>query len=987
MKLVAAEVVDRIGRVSFHFFLLVTVFTTAAQDPPHKMYTVADGLSSNTVYCAVQDNEGYMWFGTDAGACRFDGLRFERFTASQGLADNEVIGMHVDQKGRIWFLGLNGRVSVFSDGAFVNERLGTDRIQGRHGLVSAADDGQGGVWVGGFDSELFHWSNGRVARLDLKVPGTIGTHGMVKLLRLSSGTLYAMRNAALFLIESDTARFLRWWDQGGAEYPMAAVRNDRVMAFGRLGLLEVGPEEDRLITPLDRTMPPSGARLPFVDRDGSIWSGREDGGVVRVMEHAGGAPTIQRFFIRSHINTIQQDQEGNIWWCTDGNGVFISRSAQLGIQQFMVSDDVRERSVHSLRVTPSYGVVFGTSYGRIFRIAHGQVEPLTSPGTRATGRDRVRQLEEGPDGRLWITTDSWFGTYDHGRDHTIPMRIQDSTRSDLVVLGMKAFAIGVDGHVVSSFFGLGTVQQGPAGSETRFDKSLWKGSTRIYAPFIDSAGTVWFDSGNRLLSSSNGLVKEFPALDAEFGLRITSITGMEEHTLAIGSAGGGVKLVRNGQVIRRFTTKEGLPSDEVRRVRYEQGTLLVATDHGAAMIHDPLGAAETLLFTLFEGLPSDDVQDVDMDTASLWLATSEGLFAIPLRHTGHGLRPPITRILRVMVADRMISLDKPMRFDLGTRLQVVAHGFAFSMPDAVEYAFRDDADTSWMSSASGVFSITLSEPGAHRLLVRSRLPDTGWSPIVTLDVEVLSPWYLTWWFRGLAGVTLLCMGMVLVRYLARRRLRAHMLRMEREKAQQEERRRIAADMHDDLGADISHLLLLARESAGSGTLDPQDRDNLMAVERYADGMVRKIDEVIWSLAPEDDRLLPTLRFIQRHTEEIAGAHHLAFRTIPINGSDRPYPSMLRRELFLLVKESLANIIKHTDVRTLRFEAVVSEDRFSITIEDDGRPLVSGHPTRNGHGQANMRHRLEKLSGEVRTEPVEPMGTRTIFRVWTGRSPQ
>lgn len=62
------------------------------------------------MYCATQDRDGYMWFGTDAGACRFDGEHFERFTASDGIGDNEVLAMYADPEGRVWFLGLNGRI-------------------------------------------------------------------------------------------------------------------------------------------------------------------------------------------------------------------------------------------------------------------------------------------------------------------------------------------------------------------------------------------------------------------------------------------------------------------------------------------------------------------------------------------------------------------------------------------------------------------------------------------------------------------------------------------------------------------------------------------------------------------------------------------------------------------------------------------------------------------------------------------------------------
>jgi signal transduction histidine kinase len=181
-------------------------------------------------------------------------------------------------------------------------------------------------------------------------------------------------------------------------------------------------------------------------------------------------------------------------------------------------------------------------------------------------------------------------------------------------------------------------------------------------------------------------------------------------------------------------------------------------------------------------------------------------------------------------------------------------------------------------------------------------------------------------------------------------------------------------MHDDLGADISHLLLLARESMSSQDLSHDGRTNLVTIEQHAEGMVQKIDEIIWSLDPSDDRLLSTLTFLQRYCEDLATAHKVAFRTKPIEGTDRPYPSAMRRELYLLVKEVVINIFKHTSATSLRFDAFIAERYFTVLVEDNGKAVMNGTRERNGHGLHNMRQRLEKLNAELISEPLTP-GTR------------
>ncbi len=102
----------------FFFFFFGKLF--AQPETIKRNYSVADGLSSQTVYTALQDRDGYMWFATDAGACRFDGKNFTHFSIDEGLCDNEVLNIAEDSFGRIWFLTLSGCLSYYENGKIHN---------------------------------------------------------------------------------------------------------------------------------------------------------------------------------------------------------------------------------------------------------------------------------------------------------------------------------------------------------------------------------------------------------------------------------------------------------------------------------------------------------------------------------------------------------------------------------------------------------------------------------------------------------------------------------------------------------------------------------------------------------------------------------------------------------------------------------------------------------------------------------------------------
>ena len=105
------------------FFILIQISNLYSQDPLLRHYTRKEGLPSSTLYQLIQDKVGFIWFGTKAGVTRFDGKRFQNFTVSDGLSDNDILVVRTDSKGRIWFLGFNGTVSYWFKGKIYNGSL------------------------------------------------------------------------------------------------------------------------------------------------------------------------------------------------------------------------------------------------------------------------------------------------------------------------------------------------------------------------------------------------------------------------------------------------------------------------------------------------------------------------------------------------------------------------------------------------------------------------------------------------------------------------------------------------------------------------------------------------------------------------------------------------------------------------------------------------------------------------------------------------
>ena len=168
--------------------------------PSSKHYTASDGLASNTVYCAFQDSEGYLWFGTSAGVSRFDGTTFQNYTTANGLGGNEVRSIAEDAKGRIWFLPANGRNSYYHNNQF--HHPGNTLIL--ESLV--AEDHSFRCIPGPYRDVYFPDRSGQILLLDsMDLPATARLPNNERMLFMEPaprGGYFVGSQSALFLLES-----------------------------------------------------------------------------------------------------------------------------------------------------------------------------------------------------------------------------------------------------------------------------------------------------------------------------------------------------------------------------------------------------------------------------------------------------------------------------------------------------------------------------------------------------------------------------------------------------------------------------------------------------------------------------------------------------------------------------------------------------------------------------------------------------------------
>jgi hypothetical protein len=127
------------------FSLFLICLNTPAQNFSYTHYSIREGLAGSNVYAAIQDKEGFMWFATETGVSRFDGVHFKNFTIEDGLPDNEILNFFSDSKGRLWMMPFRNTICYYYKGKLYTQKndsiLGRLQITGN--IIAMAEDMEG----------------------------------------------------------------------------------------------------------------------------------------------------------------------------------------------------------------------------------------------------------------------------------------------------------------------------------------------------------------------------------------------------------------------------------------------------------------------------------------------------------------------------------------------------------------------------------------------------------------------------------------------------------------------------------------------------------------------------------------------------------------------------------------------------------------------------------------------------------------------------
>jgi signal transduction histidine kinase len=479
---------------------------------------------------------------------------------------------------------------------------------------------------------------------------------------------------------------------------------------------------------------------------------------------------------------------------------------------------------------------------------------------------------------------------------------------------------------------------------------------------------------------------------------VLSMTRAGNGMLWAGTHEGGVaRLDLVTGKFKQYTHADGLPNDRVNDVMIDdRGRLWALTARGIACL--PNDGDQFLPLPLPSGLDPRRMAAsfVRLPDGLICTAVDRTLVFIDPQGSGQERQAPGTYITSIRAGDNVFWSGGSPRLKLPhdqRTLQV-----AWGMDDPLHafttsYAYRLLPDTHWTSLGdAGRIDLSGLPSGTHRLEVRASLDGRTWGPsAVSPLITVLPPMHRTWWFLALATLVVLAIIGLSVRLYVQRRLAAQRLVFEREQALLAERMRIAGDMHDDLGAGLSGLKLRSEMAARSET-DPAKRTYYVEMARQAGELIGSMRQIIWAMNSDQGSLADLVAYATGYARNYLAENGLEAHIT----AEGPWPGLQltteqRRNLFLVLKEALHNVVKHAQAHRVRITIAWQPDgdhgTLEVTVADDGIGLSNGWAMA-GNGSRNMRQRTAALGGtfEINTEngttvkyavPLEPTNKGSI----------
>jgi signal transduction histidine kinase/ligand-binding sensor domain-containing protein len=995
----------------------------------HTAWSAQDGIPV-PVRAIAQTLDGYLWLGTEAGLYRFDGLHFLPWQPASGehLLSDSVLSLHVARDGSLWIGYGSGGIGVLAGNRLQNFVAGHGVPDGE--ILSITEDRDGSIWACG-PYGFSKYANGvwHLVGQEMGYPAPAGQSLLVD----RKGNLWVATDQKDFGLSSNPVRrntILRL-APGATRFAATGLGVGMVAGIseapdGAVWIADTNGRAARRITGPAHGL----AEIPVEDQpsclvfdsEHSVWIGTFSNVQRLTTDFAGPREASQgearqREAPRDRIRRVDglsgglvystfRDREGNVWFGTSGG---LDKFSENKVVSFSAKEGLEPDQQTAVSSTADGSVwVVGYSRDRVWRLREKRfwTSEIRAPERSGVG-DILSIFAEGK-------SDVWLG----GNSQLAMGRDGKFSRLPVPSVAKGAYIEAIAKNKAGSLW---VALRSKQGGEhiMRFQDGLWddlskkeelpKGRCRVM--YGDQVGRMWlgFETGE-VAVFEGGAFRLYYTRDGLPAEVVLVITADSKGHIWIGGYGG-LSRFENGH-FSTITKQNGLPGNSVSGFVEDQdgsywiaGALAIFKVTGEELekaLASPSYRMQGESLDSGDGLRGPPRQREPFPTATravdgwLWFATTEGIAGINPHEIPRNLVPPPVIIERMRSDDQDLVVSSDMQLHPNTR-NLEFHFTALSFTDPAQVQFRyklDGYDEVWRGPVSiREVRYTNLPPGSYTFRVLACNNDGVWNEEgARLEFSISPAYYQTSWFRVLCIAAALWLLWAIYQ-IRLRVLHQRQLLLERNQellqrhhgeitalnerlvtAQEEERSRIAGELHDGVLQQLTVLSLLLGTAKRLGLSEPDLKKQITEVQKKLIEVGTDIRQLSHGLHPPvlQESGLPGA--LTAYCEEFHKAHDILV-SCDVDASIRELSVPAALCLYRIAQEALGNVAKHSRATEVEVRLTRADGRVCLWVKDDGAGFVPNQAGESGGlGLINMRERVRPLSGTLELESEPGRGT-------------
>lgn len=997
--------------------------------------TVNEGLSQNLVMFISQDKQGFLWFGTADGLLRFDGIDINKINNIRGLNKPPVYyySCLLNDDSTFWFsteLGLMlynpilNSTKMFPLPSFLNNPGKSNIIRN---LTKINDEiiffeltGMGLVSFNTKSKEfnMLHTVNSGEIKLFGDIAKVIPINNKIFVVTLNEILMYSIKEQKFYLL---------------AEFPKGITvncvyndSNNKLLIGTNKGIFSFNLFSDATVavnkSPVKLTFPKNNdininlenITSLYKDSKDIFWIGTDNGlarfdELSNIILYYSYNPLVSSSILPGSIIILYEDKSENLWISV--------------LNQGLCKLSLKNKRFYTIKNEPGFPKQLVTDINSNIHVDKNDKLWLSGSGITSIdfNNNKTTLYKTGKNNfpknvkRIYTVNDSSLIVlatinsnhkrrifiYDKNLNNRKELLVNNKIIDDVNNIYLRKSNNFLICATKDSIFEINPFNN-------KFIKSHFIFNKYNFVPTIAFVDFITEDSGNNLWIGTNfGLLNIIDSLntfnfysDTTFSTAIlsssviTSLAFSDNENLWVGTISGLNKLNIKSNVVKTYYNKDGLPNEKIWSLLIDNKKRVWATSNSGIFRLEELPNNKSAIrsFTIEDGLPSNEfviAASAKDSKGNFYFSSVSGIIYFhpdSIKDYKNNFPIILTDLKYYGESDTSIyGISYISNFNIPYNKKIFSLRYSvldYTSPHRNIYQYKlSGYDENWINAGKRreIFFTNL-DPGEYKLFIKSANSDLVWSenPLI-LNFEIIPPFWMTWWFRGFIILGIVIFIGFIIRNYELKKIRKQIEELKQQKAIEAERSRISRDMHDEIGSSLTQIAIMSELAVRESTDKKEINLKLQNISEKSREVIDSIGEIIWAMNPKNDTLENLIWYVREYTSRFMEA---AFVSVVFNiPNEIPIIKLsaeIRRNIFLIIKEILNNIIKHSGATKTELSFIIKNNIYELIINDNGKGFDINSNRKFGNGIVNIKKRVEDCNAEFDLNSTVNKGT--TFRI-------